>query len=198
MSRTHLIVPGLNGSGDGHWQHHWMADHEHSELVEQTDWSNPHAGRWLARLERAVIAHPGAILIGHSLGAILIARLASSSVAPLVGGAVLVAPADIERTSTIHARTYEFGTLPTDALPFQALVIASRNDDYMSQEKARSLTSAWGATFLGFGDNGHINIASGFGRWTGGYEFAQQIKAKADRRLRHDIGKGLVENVYQI
>lgn len=184
MTRPHLIVPGLNGSGEGHWQRHWIADHPDAYLVEQTDWTNPQAGRWMHRLETAVIAHPGALIIAHSLGSVLAARLATSPVAPLVGGALLVAPADIERTGTLHARSYEFGNLPTDPLPFPALVVASRDDIYMARDKARDLAAAWRAQFLDIGNAGHINVASGFGRWVRGYELARQIAERADRAQR--------------
>jgi len=183
MSRPFLIVPGLNGSGDGHWQRHWLADHDTAVLVEQADWSNPQAGRWLHRLEKAVIANPGAILVAHSLGSILAARLAGSSVAPLVGGALLVAPADIERTSALHARSYEFGTLPTEPLPFPALVVASRDDIYMSLDKAQALAASWQCPLVDIGHAGHVNVASGFGRWTAGYALAAQVTSKVDRRL---------------
>ena len=102
MSRPVLIVPGLNGSAPGHWQRHWLDDDRDAVLVEQADWSDPQPGRWLHRLEKAVIANPGALIVAHSLGSILAARLATSSVAPLVAGALLVAPADIERTSELR------------------------------------------------------------------------------------------------
>lgn len=183
MSRPFLIVPGLNGSGAGHWQRHWLADHDTASLAEQADWSNPQAGRWLHRLEREVIANPGAILVAHSLGSILTARLAGSSVAPLVGGALLVAPADIERTSALHARNYEFGTLPTDPLPFPALVVASRDDIYMGLDKARALAASWQCPLVDIGHAGHINVASSFGRWPSGYALAAQVASKADRRF---------------
>jgi len=183
MNRPVLIVPGLNGSGAGHWQRHWLADHDDAVLVEQAEWSNPQAGRWLHRLEQAVIANPGAILVAHSLGSILAARLANSSVTPLVGGALLVAPADIERTSALHARSYEFGTLPTAPLPFPALVVASRNDIYMSLDKARVLAASWQCPLVDIGHAGHINVASGFGRWASGYALAAQVAARAERRF---------------
>src|SRR6218665_709368 len=105
MTHPMLIVPGLNGSTEGHWQRHWLADHPEAVLVEQSDWTDPNPAKWLHRLEQAVLAHPGALVVAHSLGAILTARLAASPVAPLVGGALLVAPADIERTSLLHARS---------------------------------------------------------------------------------------------
>jgi|SRR5215217_2715578 len=182
MTRPILIVPGLNGSSDGHWQRHWLADHEHAVLVDQSDWSNPQPGRWLHRLEKALIAHPGALIVAHSLGSILTARLAKSSVAPLVGGALLVAPADIERTSILHARRYEFGSMPTDALPFPSLVVASRNDPYMALEKSRALARAWGVRLFDLGAAGHINVASGFGRWARGYDLAAKVLETIDRQ----------------
>lgn len=175
MTRPVLIVPGLNGSPEGHWQHHWLADFEEAVLVEQSDWSNPQPGRWLHRLEQALIAYPGALIVAHSLGSILTARLATSSVAPLVGGALLVAPADIERTSLLHARDYEFGSMPTSALPFPSLVVASRNDPYMALDKAKAAARAWRAPLVDLGAAGHINVASGFGRWARGYDLAGQV-----------------------
>ncbi|UYN99138.1 MAG: alpha/beta hydrolase [Devosia sp.] len=184
MARPVLIVPGLNGSGDGHWQQFWLADDDQAKLVDQADWANPQAGRWLHRLERAVIANPGALVVAHSLGSILAARLATSSVAPLVGGALLVAPADIERTSVLHARTYEFGTIPIEPLPFPALVVASRDDIYMSLDKARGLAAQWRCPLVDIGLAGHINVASGFGRWTAGHDLAALVQERADRRRR--------------
>ena len=182
MTRPVLIVPGLNGSADGHWQRYWLADHEDAVLVEQADWFNPQPGRWLHRLEQALVAHPGALIIAHSLGSILAARLATSSVAPLVGGALLVAPADIERTALLHARTYEFGAMPADRLPFPAFVVASRNDPYMAFEKAQTAARAWGAPLVDLGAAGHINIQSGFGRWARGYDLAGQVLDAIGRR----------------
>lgn len=182
MSRPVLIVPGLNGSSDGHWQRHWLADHRDAVLVEQSDWSDPQPGRWLHRLEQALIAYPGALIVAHSLGSILATRLATSSVVPLVGGALLVAPADIERTSVLHARNYEFGSMPTGTLPFPALVVASRNDPYMALEKAKATARVWGTPLVDLGAAGHINVASGFGRWARGYDLAGQVLETVARR----------------
>lgn len=172
MSPTTLIVPGLHGSDGEHWQTHWRRDHHNAVLVEQADWSNPEADRWLAALEAAVIAHPHALIVAHSLGSILTARLATSPVAPLVAAALLVAPADINRTSDLHKRSYEFGDMPRDFLPFPALVVASRDDIYMPFDKVSGLAKAWGSPLHDLGYAGHINIASGFGRWPAGYALA--------------------------
>lgn len=182
MTRPILIVPGLNGSSGDHWQNHWLADHDEANLVAQADWSNPQEAQWLDRLELAIRANPGALIVAHSLGVILTARLSRSPVAALVGGALLVAPADIERTSRLHARTYEFGVLPRDPLPFPALMVASRDDVYMSLEKAMVLAGDWGIPVVDLGHVGHINVASGFGRWPAGYALAQGVIERAERR----------------
>ncbi|RYG31579.1 MAG: alpha/beta hydrolase [Burkholderiales bacterium] len=182
MTRKVLIVPGLNGSGEGHWQRFWLEDFEEAQLVEQADWTNPEAGRWQQGLEAAIRDNPGAIIVAHSLGTILVARLANSPVASLVGCALLVAPADIERTSALHARSYEFGRIPTDPLPFPAQVVASRDDVYMSLEKAVALAKSWQAPLFDAGYVGHINVASGFGRWVEGYELARQVADRCHER----------------
>ena len=36
-----LIIPGLYGSGEGHWQRYWLRDRPDSVLVEQDDWDDP-------------------------------------------------------------------------------------------------------------------------------------------------------------
>lgn len=175
MSQTTLIVPGLHGSGDGHWQSWWQTDQPDAVLVEQADWSDPDADDWLETLEHAVATYPHAIVVAHSLGAIVTARLANSSVAPLVAAALLVAPADIERTGTLHHRSYDFGGMPADRLPFPSLLVASRNDPYMPFDKAVALGKSWGSRLHDLGNAGHVNVASGFGRWAAGYALAKSV-----------------------
>jgi len=175
MPASTLIVPGLHGSGESHWQSWWQRDNRDTVLVQQDDWSNPDADRWLAALERSVIAHPQAVIVAHSLGAILTARLAHSPVAALVAGALLVAPADIERTGALNGRTYEFGTMPTHRLPFPSIVVVSRNDPYLPFDKAIALGRSWGSQVHDLGHSGHVNIDSGFGRWPDAYALADTL-----------------------
>ena len=46
-----LIVPGLFGSGEGHWQRYWLQDHPDVRLVEQDDWDFPSIGSWMDKLK---------------------------------------------------------------------------------------------------------------------------------------------------
>lgn len=100
-SIRYLIVPGWQGSPEDHWQTHWQNSLPNSARVEQADWLTPRREDWVAALAEAIAADSTpVILIAHSLGCITVAHWAAT--APLqflrqVRGALLVAPADVER-----------------------------------------------------------------------------------------------------
>jgi len=163
-----LIVPGLGGSGPDHWQSHWERSYPGARRVEQSDWNTPVRSLWLEQLAAAVERMPGAMLVGHSLGCVLVADLARRRPDLRIGGALLVAPADVDREDWAPPQVREFAPMPRVRLPFRALVIASMNDPYMTIERARLLAAAWGAGMVNAGSCGHINVASGFGPWPAG------------------------------
>jgi predicted alpha/beta hydrolase family esterase len=179
-----LILPGLNGSTDEHWQRHWARDRHDSHVVEQENWSCPNLGDWRRRVENAIDASPGGVwLVAHSLGCVLTASLAGHRAASRIRGALLVAPCDLETTETLHPCVVNFGSMPQRPLPFPSLVIGSLNDPYMSVEKLRQTARNWGSALIDIGAAGHINIASGFGRWKAGYDFFDLFKSSTDWRL---------------
>ena len=160
-----LIVPGLGGSEPEHWQTHWERSYPRAQRVEQADWNQPVRADWLSRLTQALRDAPGAILVGHSLGCALIAHLAWRRPDLAIGGALLVAPADVDDDDRIPRDVRDFAPMPLARLPFRAAVVASTNDPYMGLERARTLAKAWGTRFVNAGACGHINIAAGFGPW---------------------------------
>jgi ABC-type nitrate/sulfonate/bicarbonate transport system substrate-binding protein len=86
-----------------------------------------------------------------------------------IGGALLVAPADVDGDDRIPREVRDFAPMPPARLPFRgAAVVASTNDPYMGLERARTLAQAWGTRFVNAGACGHINIAAGFGPWPAG------------------------------
>lgn len=177
-----LILPGLNGSAQGHWQRHWARDNPGSRVVEQFDWTCPERQSWLSELERQVEMATGDIwLVGHSLGCVLAAHFAESRLASRVRGALLVAPCDLDTTETLHPCIIKFGAMPKKRLPFPSLVVGSLNDPYMPLDRLRQTARAWGSDLLDIGNAGHINIASGFGRWTAGYDFLELLKIRTGR-----------------
>lgn len=178
-----LILPGLNGSGDGHWQAHWARDNPGAGLLVQEDWTCPRLTAWESRLDAALSTSQGVWLVAHSLGAILAAKLAGRPSAAKVRGALLVAPCDLERVEAMHPCIVDFGAMPTGRLPFPSVIVASRNDPYMSFDASRRFASLWGSDLVDLGACGHINIASGHGRWPLGYHLLNSVKTREiDRR----------------
>ncbi|MCA1404028.1 serine hydrolase family protein [Ensifer sp. IC3342] len=174
MAKT-LIVPGLFGSGEGHWQRHWLADHPTAAIVEQQDWNRPTLACWRAVLEAEIVRHEALDLVGHSLGSVLVAALADRSVAKRVRSALLVAPCDLDETERLHPGAIDFGAMPNCELPFPSLVVGSFNDPYMPFDRLKSLSEKWGSHLIDLGHAGHINVASGFGRWTDGYDLLKVL-----------------------
>jgi hypothetical protein len=51
----------------------------------------------------------------------------------------------------------------------------------MPTDQLRRTARAWGSDLVDIGNAGHINIASGFGRWTAGYDFLELLKLRSER-----------------
>ncbi|MBP2448984.1 RBBP9/YdeN family alpha/beta hydrolase [Rhizobium leguminosarum] len=180
-----IILPGLFGSGEGHWQQHWLQDQPGSLYVVQEDWDHPNLDNWLPRLESALEEAGEAYLVAHSLGCLLAARLAGRSAARRVKGALLVAPCDLSVTEILHPGHIAFGGMPTAPLPFPSIVVGSMNDAYMTVDRLALFGRLWKAETRNIGLAGHINIASGFGRWRTGYRLLETLKTRAGDRSRN-------------
>jgi len=171
-----LLLPGWQNSDAGHWQSRWQARYGY-ERLEQHDWQRPLRGDWSARLqERLVDAPQPVVLVAHSLGCILTAWWAAHS--PLarskVQAALLVAPADVERTD-LRQQLPGWAPVALQALPFPSVLVGSHNDPYGSWERARVLAMAWGSQCVDAGAAGHINTDSGLGDWDAGHVLLQNL-----------------------
>ena len=174
---TKLLVPGLNGSGEGHWQRHWLLDDPEAILIQQSNPGKPDLDLWLENLESVLALHPGALLIAHSMGAIVVARLGHRPARHLVKGALLVAPCDLNRVESLHPGVLrEIRDVPLGRLGFPSIVVASRNDPYMAFPEAAAFANVLGSDLVDLGHAGHINIASGHGRWDRGYRLASHLE----------------------
>ena len=173
---TVLIVPGLNGSCDAHWQSEWEREREDCVRADLGQWSDPTPASWVARLENAVRDIPGPVIIAaHSLGCITTALWARGRRNDdHVIGALLVAPCDPEAPNAC-ARLRRFAPVPAVRLPFPASVIASTNDPYASIARSREMAAAWGADFAAVGALGHINVKSDIGAWPAGQAFLRKF-----------------------
>lgn len=171
VAPTVLICPGLGNSGSDHWQSWLEARITGARRLEQADWDAPDPEDWVAALDAAVrdSATP-VLLVAHSLACIMVARWACRPGAATVrvAAALLVAPPDVDDPALVPAEVRGFAPIPTEPLPFPALVVGSRNDPYCTAGRACACAAAWGADFIDAGEVGHINTAAGFGPWPQG------------------------------
>ncbi len=173
---TTLLLPGLHGSGPGHWQRRWADEVDDTILVDQDDWDHPDLDAWLARAEAAVEENPGAFVAGHSLGAVLAVHLVTRRPNLPIAGLLLVAPADVDRHARRYPRVAGFAPLPTVPLERPAIVVASRNDPWMTHARAAVLADMWEAALVDVGRAGHVNAESGLGSWTAGLDLLDRLR----------------------
>jgi len=183
----YLIVPGWQGSGDDHWQSHWQRSLPNSTRVEQRDWLTPRRDHWVAALERQIAADPRpAILIAHSLGCVTVAHWAAQA-APAslrrVRGALLVAPADVQRANCPEALR-NFAPIPRQSLPFPSQLVGSDNDSAASAARAIELARDWGSEVAILSGAGHINVKSGHQRWDQGFAYLFRLQGRIEQQQR--------------
>jgi hypothetical protein len=91
-----------------------------------------------------------------------------------VAGALLVAPADVDRVD-VASELATFAPVPKQPLPFPSIVVASTDDPWVTIERAHSLAVEWGSHFVDYGPHGHINAASGLGYWPEGLDLLSRV-----------------------
>ncbi|PKM30694.1 MAG: alpha/beta hydrolase [Gammaproteobacteria bacterium HGW-Gammaproteobacteria-11] len=183
----YLIVPGWQGSGADHWQSYWEQLLPNTQRVEQDDWLYPDRQNWTARLDQYIKSSSApVVLIGHSLGCVTIAcwaNQASPSSRKQVRGALLVAPADVERPNCPGALR-GFAPIPLTALPFPSLLVGSDNDRAASADRAIAMGQAWGSEMVLLSGCGHINAAAGFHHWEAGFAYLYRLQGTIEQSAR--------------
>jgi prephenate dehydrogenase len=177
VAATVLVLPGWQNSGPRHWQTLWEQQNPIFLRVQQRDWEFPHREWWLERITAEVKQAPAPIVFAaHSLGCIALAHWCKAAPAEVgkIKGALLVAPADVDRTDS-PKQLKDFAPVPRDLLPFPSIVVASSNDPYLAPERAREFARAWGSRFVDIGPVGHVNGESGLGDWPEGKRLLRHL-----------------------
>lgn len=164
----HLNVPGLNNSGPQHWQTLWEELlPKQFNRVQQKNWSAPVKKEWVSELDTTLKDYDEpVVLVAHSLGCVTVAHWANENKSASIAGALLVAPADTERSG--HDCFKTFCPIPRIRLPFPSIVVASTNDPYATTGNSAKLAAWWGSKFICIGAKGHINAQSGLDQWEEG------------------------------
>lgn len=168
-----VIVPGLRGHVEDHWQTRLAAKLPDAVVVPSFGRDKRDLAGRVADLHQVIEAAGAPVtLVAHSAGVLTTVHWARRHDLP-VRGALLATPPDLARPLPPEYPTLgeleEAGWLPVprERLPFPSIVAASTNDALGDFENVRSLAEAWGSHFIDVGPVGHLNPASGYGDWPG-------------------------------
>ncbi|MCY1643334.1 RBBP9/YdeN family alpha/beta hydrolase [Methylorubrum sp. SL192] len=180
---TLIILPGIGGSGEAHWQTIWQSEGSQWVRFQPTSWDHPELDDWAQALDEAIRqTDEPAILIAHSLACLLVAHWAArSQLARRVAGAFLVAVPDPDGPRFPLAEAGTFADPPSVPLPFPTLILASSNDPYASFKHAERRAFDWKAGIIDVGALGHVNSASGLGAWLEGRRLLTAFRSGAHR-----------------
>ncbi|GHI01540.1 RBBP9/YdeN family alpha/beta hydrolase [Neobacillus kokaensis] len=171
--QSFLILHGLGGSGQDHWQT-WLAEKLTTQgfNVYYPTFSNfdfPNKKIWLKELDEVLGRVPKdhqLTVITHSLGCLLWLHYTAHLNKTLASRAILVAPPS-PRVVLSEAKSFFPVPLERKSLSLAAketLFIHSSNDPYCSLEDANFYKNI-GLPTITFPNMGHINTASGHGEW---------------------------------
>jgi predicted alpha/beta hydrolase family esterase len=175
MSKTFLILHGLGGSSNVHWQS-WLASRLSAQgfVVRYPKLLNPDAPlleEWIATVDGELASFPAGApptVICHSLAVLLWLHYAGRCTAPVAERVILVAPpgpsASLPQIATFFPPPLDPAALRRSTRSVQ--LICSDGDPYCTERAAECYGRPLGLTpTLLPPKAGHINTASGFGPW---------------------------------
>ncbi|WP_065755062.1 RBBP9/YdeN family alpha/beta hydrolase [Bradyrhizobium paxllaeri] len=162
-----IILPGIGGSGEKHWQSRWETSDPRCRRFQPADWDRPELKDWIEALNRAVgAASKPPLLVAHSLACLLVAHWQQVSTARVAGAFLVAVPDPVGPAFPIEAAS--FVNPPSSKFRFPSLIVASTNDPYGTVEYSRERARQWGSGIVEVGEVGHINEASGLEAWPQG------------------------------
>jgi len=175
MSITIVNVPGYNNAGPAQWQSLFEKKYVNFQRVQQLDWLSPVREQWIQGIENRIAEIDGdIILVGHSCGAVAIAQWSLIHDTSKVKGALLVAPADVDKDSALLAIQLQ-RPLPTEKLPFNTKLIYSDNDEHTSTLRSEKMGKDWGSELILVKGASHFHTEAGFGEWPEAEKWIEQL-----------------------
>lgn len=177
---VYVIIPGIGGSGDEHWQSVWEREWGAAAVrIAPQSWSEPDLFDWVAAIARAVeeaaVRDSDVVLIAHSLGCWAASSWLNGATGRHLRGALLVAPPDQAGDAFPAVAASTFVGVEARILPCPSMVVASTNDPYCRLEVAEGLATRWGSLLQVVGELGHLNTASNLGSWPRGRELLERV-----------------------
>lgn len=166
---TTLLVPGLDGGGDGHWLSWFENIIPDTRRAAPPDPKNMDLSEWSAALRwRIDRSEEPVFIIAHGFGCLAAVR-AAHDLPGRVDGALLVAPFDPDNLRLAWL-------LPEEPLGFHATIVGSSNDPHMRLSKAAFWAGFWSCEFVNVGRAGGIDPAAGFGPWPAGLAILEEAR----------------------
>jgi predicted alpha/beta hydrolase family esterase len=186
---TVILVPGLRGHVEDHWQTRLAAALPEARMVAPLGRTYPGLQSRVTLLDQAVRDAAGpVILVAHSAGVLVTVHWAAQYSPTRVVGALLATPPVLaaelppEYPSIDELRAHGWLPIPREPLPFPSIVAASSDDPLGNPVRLRSLAASWGSRVQDLGAVGHLNPASGFGDWPEAVELIDQLRDGAVER----------------
>ena len=171
---TTVIVPGLRGPVDDHWQTRLAAKLPNAVVVPSFARDKRDLAGRIEDLHQVILdAQTPVTIVAHSAGVLTTVHWAALRHDLPVRGALLATPPDLARPlppqypSLAELRDSGWLPIPLAPLGFPSIVAASTNDELGDVEHVRFMADAWGSHLIDIGPVGHLNPASGFGEWLG-------------------------------
>jgi predicted alpha/beta hydrolase family esterase len=172
MQKQHIIVPGVGGSDQHHWQTWLQGQLPNASRVEQAAWHHPVLSHWVEHFvsHLQTLTAPAQV-IAHSFGCLT--AVAALDQYPALNSKIesvlLVAPANPRRFAPLgfaQDTGQDFAAyFATIRLAPKSLIVYSENDPWHDTASTLRYAQAWGSQLINQGAAGHINVASGFGAW---------------------------------
>ncbi|MEU5698039.1 RBBP9/YdeN family alpha/beta hydrolase [Streptomyces aurantiacus] len=179
---AYVILPGIDGSDEKHWQSLWENEWGASAVrIAPASWSRPDLSDWVAAVQAAYEVaserdgqDDQVVLVAHSLGCWAAAQWLER-VRPDGVTAFLVAPPNPQGPAFPRAAASTFLGVSARPLPCPSLMVASDDDPYCDPTASASFAQGWQAQPSFVGSHGHINSDSGLGDWQAGREFLRTL-----------------------
>lgn len=169
-----LVLPGWQGSGDGHWQT-WLEEQLQTAGRETSrpavaDWDHPDLDDWLAALRDALEPLPADEfdVVAHSLGSVLwLHHTLDTGDSPRPARVALVAPPS-PQSDVAEIAGFLPPPLDVDALRAAAdgtVLVGGSDDSYCPEGFAAAYGVPLKIATTIVDDGGHLNPDSGYGEW---------------------------------
>jgi predicted alpha/beta hydrolase family esterase len=142
-----VILPGIGGSGELHWQTRWQKNDPTHRRFLPTDWNRPELEDWISALDRAVGAAPNPpLLVAHSLACLLVAHWQQISTAPVAGAFLVAVPNPQSQAFPVAAKVLPIRHRANSGFPHSSSrvrTIHMARSNMPTEERANGEAASW-------------------------------------------------------